>query len=169
MAAPKNASNIEPERYNEVVAHATISDIQLIAAKFDLKPDAVEIARDTWTFQVSDELDDWACDNEKGVLSGTYIYSASCVLGRRRLLNVTCRYLSTFKLSGMCDQDASHHYLMRVGRFSAYPYFRSVFASLTQQSGITLPPLPIISDGPRWVTPRKEPTKARRPKGAVPA
>lgn len=43
-------------------------------------------------------------------------------------------------------------FLKRTGRFAAYPYFRGLFASLTQQSGLMLPPLPVISDGPRWVT-----------------
>jgi len=145
------AAKADPAKYNKVVSHATISDIRLVGLKFDLKPEAVEANDRVWTFSLSDQLDDWTCDNEKGTLSGLYSYSASCLEGRRKLLTVTGRYLSTYKLSDLCDEAASRQFLARVGRFSAYPYFRAMFAALTQQSGVMLPPLPVISDGPRWV------------------
>lgn len=144
-------ANLDPGQYNRVVSHATIREIRLISTKYDLKPDAVEIADRVWTFQRSQQLEDWNCDNEKGKLSGVYAYTASCIEGRRKLLSVTCRYLSIYHLSDLCDEDAGFQFLERVGRFAAYPYFRSIFATLTQQSGIMLPPLPVISDGPRWV------------------
>lgn len=141
----------DAEKYNRVVSHATIRDIRLIGSKFDLKPDAVEANDRVWSFSLSDQLEDWTCDNGKGTLSGLYSYTASCVEGRRKLITVTGRYLSTYKLSDLCDEEAGRTFLARVGRFSAYPYFRAMFASLTQQSGVMLPPLPVISDGPRWV------------------
>lgn len=141
----------DAEKYNQVVSHATIRDIRLVGSKFDLKPDAVEANDRVWSFSLSDQLEDWTCDNEKGTLSGLYSYTASCVEGRRKLITVTGRYLSTYNLSNLCDEDAGRKFLARVGRFSAYPYFRAMFASLTQQSGVMLPPLPVISDGPRWV------------------
>lgn len=153
MTETKHAevTKADPAKYNKVVSHATISDIRLVGSKFDLKPEAVEANDRVWTFSLSDQLEDWTCDNEKGTLSGIYSYSASCVEGRRKLLTVTGRYLSTYKLSDLCDEEASRQFLARVGRFSAYPYFRAMFATLTQQSGVMLPPLPVISDGPRWV------------------
>ena len=142
---------VDPVQYNLVVSHATIREIRLIGSKYDLKPDAVEFAERVWTFQLSHQLEDWDCDNEKGMLSGVYAYTASCLEGRRKLLSVTCRYLSTYRLSDLCDEAAASKFLERVGKFAAYPYFRSIFAMLTQQSGIMLPPLPVMSDGPRWV------------------
>ena len=147
----KDVTKPDPEKYNRVVSHATISDIRLVGSKFDLKPEAVEANDRVWSFSLVDQLEDWTCDNEKGKLTGLYSYTASCVEGRRKLITVTGRYLSTYRLSDLCDKDAGHQFLARVGRFAAYPYFRAMFASLTQQSGVMLPPLPVISDGPRWV------------------
>lgn len=144
-------AKVDPAQFNKVVSHATIREIRLVGTKFDLKPDAVELTGRVWSFNLSDRLEDWTCDNEKGELTGLYGYTASCLEGRRRLLSVTCRYLSTYRLSDLCDEEAGRQFLARVGRFAAYPYFRSVFATLTQQSGVMLPPLPVISDGPRWV------------------
>lgn len=141
----------DAEKYNRLVSHATIRDIRLVGSKFDLKPEAVEANDRVWSFSLSDQLDDWTCDNEKETLSGLYSYTASCMEGRRKLISVTGRYLSTYNLSDLCDEEAGRRFLARVGRFSAYPYFRAMFATLTQQSGVMLPPLPVISDGPRWV------------------
>lgn len=172
-------AKVDPEKYNRIVSHATIRNIRLISTKFDLKPDAVEMADRIWSFQISDQLEDWSCNNEKGTLTGIYSYTASCLEGRRKLISATCRYLSSYRLSDLCDEEAGRQFLTRVGRFAAYPYFRSIFASLTQQSGVMLPPLPVMSDGPRWVrspaevekldahaTPKesKEPPAPRKPK-----
>lgn len=144
-------SEKDKANYNRVVSHATIRDIRLVGSEFTLKPEAAEATDRAWNYSLSDQLEDWTCDNAKGTLSGLYTYKASCVEGRRKLITVTGRYLSTYRLSDLCDEEAGRNFLARVGRFSAYPYFRALFATLTQQSGIMLPPLPVISDGPRWV------------------
>lgn len=166
MTDPKDSSfaKIDPAQYNRVVSHAKIADIRLIGSKFDLKPEAVEMAGRAWTFSLADQLDDWTCDNEKGSLTGLFSYTAACLEGRKRLLTVTGRYLCTYDLSDLCDEQAGHQFLARVGRFAAYPYFRSVFAALTQQSGLLLPPLPVISDGPRWVNSPADVAKLDEPK-----
>ncbi len=159
-------AKVDAESYNRLVSHATVRDIRLLSTKFDLKPDAVELAERVWTFQLADQLEDWTCDNQKAALTGVYSYVASCIEGRRKLLSVTCRYLSTYRLSDLCDEEAGHQFLVRVGRFSAYPYFRSIFATLTQQSGIMLPPLPVISDGPKWVNSPADAAKLTGPERA---
>ncbi|PZQ86638.1 MAG: hypothetical protein DI534_16390 [Leifsonia xyli] len=150
---PKTTAMSEKDaaNYNRVVSHATIRDIRLVGSDFTLKPEAAEATDRAWNYSLSDQLEDWSCDNAKGTLSGLYTYKASCVEGRRKLITATGRYLSTYRLSDLCDEEAGRNFLARVGRFSAYPYFRALFATLTQQSGIMLPPLPVISDGPRWV------------------
>ncbi|KZX85967.1 hypothetical protein A3718_05520 [Erythrobacter sp. HI0019] len=168
-------AKVDPKSYNQVVSHATIADVRLVATKFDLKPDVDIAANPAWQFKLSDQLEDWTCDNEKGELSGIFTYTASCVDGRKKLLTITCRYISVYRLSDLCDEEAGRQFLARVGRFSAYPYFRSIFATLTQQSGMLLPPLPVISDGPRWVNPPTSPGESAaagregRTKNAKPA
>ena len=39
-----------------------------------------------------------------------------------------------------------------------------MFAALTQPSGIMLPPLPVMSDGPRWVNSPADVEKLDKPK-----
>ena len=50
-------------------------------------------------------------------------------------------------------------FVNRVGNFAAYPYFRSHFAEITSQAGITIPPLPVMKEG-KWPI-SKEATEAK--------
>jgi hypothetical protein len=149
-------SKPNPEAYNRLVAYAKIQAIRLVGTRFDIKPETLSTARDDLEYQISNQLIDWCCDNEAQVLNGTWEYTASCVVGRKKLLTITAKYLVTYRLSAICDEEAGHQFLERVGKFAAYPYFRGTFALLTQQSGVMLHPLPVISDQPRWVTPPEQ-------------
>lgn len=165
-AVPKaSADKPDPTKYNEVVSAATIRDIRLVGAKLDFKPEAIDATSQEWNFDVTDQLDSWGCDNQRAQLSGVHSFIASLMVGKRKVLSVECRYLTNFRLTGVCDEDAGRHYVSRVGRMAAYPYFRATFATLTQQSGIALPPLPVLNDGPRWVNapkPEASPSARRR-------
>lgn len=149
----------DPAAYNRVVAHAKVQTIRLINSRYDLKQAALAGTREDWNYNVSSQLLDWHCDNDALVLSGTWEYTATCMQGKRKLLTVIAKYLVGYRLSAVCEAEAGYHFLERVGKFAAYPYFRSTFANLTQQSGIALHPLPIISEQPRWVTPPAEAAK----------
>lgn len=151
--AERQPAKLDPTEYNRLVAHAKVQAIRLVNSRYDIKPAALSGSREDWVYNVSNRLLDWHCDDDALILSGTWEYTATCVDGRRKLLTVTAKYLVTYRLSAECDADAGRQFLERVGRFAAYPYFRSTFAILTQQSGIVLHPLPIISEQPRWVTP----------------
>ena len=146
-------AKLEPKEYNRLVAHAKVQSIRLISSKYDIKPNALGADREDWTYQVSYRLLDWHCNNEELLLSGTWEYTASCLKKNKKMLVVIARYLVTYRLNSVCDQEAGQQFFERVAKFAAYPYFRGTFAMLTQQSGIMLHPLPIISEQPRWVTP----------------
>ena len=141
----------DPATFNTVVAHAKIQSIRLVGTRLVIKPAALSTRRSDWKFEVSDELEDWHCDNDAQSLRGEFGYSAVCMHNRSRIITVKAQYLATFALSAACDDEAARHYLERVGRFMCYPYFRAVFATLTEQSGLLLPPRPIIADQPRLV------------------
>jgi hypothetical protein len=150
----------DPAEYNRLVAHAKVQTIRLINTRYDMKPAALSGTREDWDYSVSYRLLDSHCDNDAHTLTGTWEYTATCVQGKRKLLTVIAKYLVGYRLSDVCDPEAGLHFLERVGKFAAYPYFRSTFATLTQQSGIELHPLPIISEQPRWVTPPEPATKS---------
>lgn len=144
---------LDPQAYNRLVAHARIQAIRLIDSRYTMKPAALANDREDWSYQVSNRLIDCYCDNEQLLLSGTWEYTASCRVGSKQVLKLVAKFLVSYRLSAVCDEVAGKEFFDRVGKFAAYPYFRATFATLTQQSGIALHPLPIISDQPRWVTP----------------
>lgn len=151
--ADRQQAKPDPAEYNRLVAHAKVQAIRLINSRYEVKPKALVGSRDDWVYNVSYRLLDWHCDGKALILTGTWEYTATCTEGRGKVLTVTARYVVSYRLSAECDAEAGRQFLERVGRFAAYPYFRSTFAILTQQSGIVLHPLPIISEQPRWVTP----------------
>lgn len=146
-----STSRPDPVAYNRLVAHATVQGIRLIGTRFDVSPKALSSDRSKWSYRLHDELVASHCDEEALQLRGEYIYEATCISSRSRMVKVTGRYLATFGLSSACAADAGDSYLRNVGRFACYPYFRALFATLTDQCGLLLPPLPIISGQPRLV------------------
>jgi hypothetical protein len=160
---------LDPAAYNRLVSHAKVQTIRLINSRYDVKPAALAESPNDWDYNVSYQLLDWHCDNEALILSGTWGYIATCTKGRRKLLTVTAKYLVAYRLSAICDPDAGRSFLERVGKFAAYPYFRNTFAGFTQQSGIVLHPLPVISEQPRWVTPPSPAQEAASNASALPA
>ena len=153
---------LNPAEYNRLVSHARVQSIRLINTRYDIRPVALSADRDDWKYEVSNRLLDWNCNNDSLLLSGTWEYTASCNLKRKQILKLVAKFLVTYRLSDRCDAEAGRQFIERVARFTAYPYFRGTFAMLTQQSGIALHPLPIISEPPRWVTPPKPDTKPKR-------
>ena len=138
---------LDPAEYNRLVARAKVQTIRLINSRYDMKPAALSGDREDWVYNVSYRLLDWHCDSDDLVLSGTWEYTATCIDGKRKLLKVTCKYLLAYRLSAPCDEEAGRQFLERVGRFAAYPYFRSTFAILTQQGhSHRHPPLARIDD-----------------------
>ena len=148
---PPARERVNPEAFNDLVAHARLQGLRLTGSRFDLKPHALDEDRKHWSYRVSDELLDWHLDCEALQLRGHYSYSAVCIDGRRKPVSLSASYLTTYRLSRSCDEDAALAYLRRVVRFSCYPYFRALFGILTEQSGLQLPPLPVISEQPRFV------------------
>lgn len=142
---------IQPDAYNEVVSHATLQGIRLIHSKFDVKPRALSTDRSKWSYSLNDDLGGSDCDDTELLLRGDFTYNAACIAGRSKLVTAEARYLATFKLSSTCDAQAGEDFLRTVGRFACYPYFRALFAAMTDQCGLLLPPLPVISTPPRVV------------------
>lgn len=157
----EDAKKLDPAAYNRLVSMARLQNIRLIDTRYDMKPTALQGERDAWSYRVSSRLIDWDCNNDDLLLSGTWDFNASCVYQKKQILKLSSKFLVTYRLSDVCDPEAGREFFERVGKFSAYPYFRSTFAMLTQQSGIVLHPLPVMSEQPRWVTP-PEPKQAKK-------
>lgn len=144
-------TKVDPKPFNQLVARASIKRIRLIGTKFDLRPSALSEDKERWSYRVSDNPGDWHLDCDAELLRGEFTYTAACTEGRNKPVSLVATYLATWAVKGECEEAAAQAYLARVGRFACYPYFRALFAILTEQSGLQLPPLPVISEGPRFI------------------
>ena len=87
-------------------------------------------------------------DRDRGLILGKYEWAVQVKHGRRNALKLVAEYLLVFGGLKACtsDEDYVALYFDKIARFASYPYFRSHFAMCTANSGITLPPLPTLTE-----------------------
>lgn len=152
--AKKAATTISrgaPEDYNAVAARAQLRGVKLASTSFDLKPEALGSDPNEWSYAIKSEMADCEYFADSGHLYCVYRFTAVCRKGRTRMLGVDSSYIVTFHVDGPCNTGSARAYAAILGRVAAYPHYRSLFATLSSQAGIMLPPLPIMSEQPRRV------------------
>lgn len=137
--------------YNSVVERALLRSIRLTECRFDMKPEALDADLAVWQKDIRGDVEEVFFDRDNGRLAGFFVFEAILRFRRKRVLVVSAKYLVTYKVSGEIETDIGELFVERVGRVVAYPYFRSVVATLAAQAGLQMPPLPIISLAPRTV------------------
>lgn len=117
-----------------------------------MKPEALQTDSGSWRKDISGEVVETFADPELNYLAGSFAFEVVCRHKRKRILSATARYLVSYKTDGVFNIETGTLFVERVGRVVAYPYFRTVVASLASQAGLQMPPLPIISLAPRTVS-----------------
>lgn len=140
-----------PAEYNNVASSAQLRGIKLVSSAFDLKPEALGSDQSDWAFSIKSEMTDCEFFPDSGHLYCVYRYVASCKRARTRLVSTDASYIITFHVDGACNSESARAYAAILGRVAAYPHFRALFATVTNQAGLMLPPLPIMSEQPRRV------------------
>lgn len=151
----KVVAPVSPEAYNEVVAKAQIVDLRLVSSSLEVQPKGLDGNRKGWAMSVGDELSEWALEKESGRLWGRVAFRASCRDGDETPIEVRGEYLVGYSIDGDADRLAARTFLKRVARFACYPYFRTLFASLTGQANLVFSPLPVLKEPARRLPPRK--------------
>ncbi|MGA9580438.1 MAG: hypothetical protein WBR13_00535 [Allosphingosinicella sp.] len=137
--------------YNSVVERALLRSIRLTECRFDMKPEALEADLSAWPRDIRGDVEEVFFDRDNDKLAGIFIFEVVLRFRRKRVLIASAKYLVTYGVSGDIQTDIGELFVERVGRVVAYPYFRSVVATLAAQAGLQMPPLPIISLAPRTV------------------
>ncbi|WP_304280173.1 hypothetical protein [Caulobacter segnis] len=147
------------EAYANVVGAAEIDFVRLVKSEFEASPEAAARDQSKWKREFLFELVDHLYNRDLGRLHGFIQADAFCKLGRKKIISVKCRYIVSYRISGQPDNDAAFAFVQRMGKFSAYPYFRSHFSHVTSEAGLMLPPLPIMKDHPQrvWAAPTEAP------------
>ena len=145
------------EEYNKVVDQIEISAINLTSLDFDIKPSFFELFDDKKTkfsFDVgflnieTPEFDGLNSEVVEDVLSNfasAQLYANVFMKnGRKTLFSLKAEYLLIYTNIAGCEPQAVEAFIERVGRFTCYPYFRSLFSTIDGCAGTRMPPLPVL-------------------------
>ena len=149
-AAPAEPK-VSTSDYSEAVEAATINNIRLIKSEFVVEPEGLGRDKSQWKQSYDFQVRDTRFDGTRNLLTALVVGDASCKVGRKRIVGLKARYLVAYTVSGSPTEAAALSFVRRVAGFADYPYFRSHFAEVCSQSGIVLPPLPIMKEPKRQI------------------
>jgi len=151
------------EVYAQAVDSAHMRNIRLLKSDFLIEPESISGDRKAWKNGVGCRMSSSSYNQERKVLTALITANAYSKVGRKKIVSLKCEYAVAYDIQGAPDEAAVHRFAERVGTFAAYPYFRAHFATITAQAGISMPPLPVLKEGPR-VIPRASVREAAKPR-----
>lgn len=143
------SEEFDPDQYAAVAKAARLRQLSLIDSAFNVKPECyAALSRDDDELQhgFGGECSSFAYDAENGSLFGVFEWVAEIKLGRKKALKVSANYMLIYTELEVLPEEYVRLYFEKIGKFSSYPYFRSHFAMHTAAAGLTLPPLPSLTD-----------------------
>jgi hypothetical protein len=144
-----HSENFDQDKYSAVARSARLYDVALTKQNFEVKLAVMRSSANGDTplkhsFKGSPE--GWSIDEATGLMVGRYLWKAGIVVGRAKGLALTAEYLLIYRGLAGQDKDYARLYFEKLGRFTSYPYFRMLFSSCAGNAGLTLPPLPSLTD-----------------------
>jgi hypothetical protein len=148
-----HAASAEKERardeYNAVVASAQLGDIKMIRLKFDIKPKFFQvIVQDdptpTPSSQFDSKFENLSYNPDDGFLGAQIFWSARMMQGRSKLFSIDALYVITYEDVAKVGEEHAFAFIKRVGKFATYPYYRALVSRISAESGLNLPPLPVL-------------------------
>ncbi len=144
-----SSGDFDASVYQKVAWSAQLHDIGLIKSTFEMKPECLPI------FTEEPELlkhsfggycKSFHIDEKAGLLSGIFSWEVSIKYKRIKAVKLSCQYMLVY--SGLIDHPEKYVrlYFEKLGKFTSYPYFRTLFSVQSQAAGIMLPPLPSLTD-----------------------
>jgi hypothetical protein len=142
--------------YSAAVDAAQLGQIRLVKSEFRIEPESLDGGRGGTKNSFGFQFTSSAYDAEKSIATAFFSGSVEIKSGRKRVLSLKCAYVVAYHIFGEPSEEAVKQFVERVGKFAAYPYFRSHFADVASQAGLIMPPLPVLKDARRPI-PATEP------------
>ena len=89
-------------------------------------------------------LDQFSFNTESGNALGIFDCTLSSSIDDKETLCASAKYLIVYSGLDGHPEATVKALLQTVGRIAVYPYFRSLVANLSWNSGANLPPLPVL-------------------------
>jgi hypothetical protein len=130
------------ENYDKVVARAHLRTVRLSNVTFKVNDRLGKQASLFYQVAVSEPT----FDQDNGVATIKLRCEAGVRAGKQRLVDCKAIFVVVYEGLEGCDQNAVGRFISRVGKFTGYPYFRSLFAVLTWEAQTAMPPLPVLKE-----------------------
>ena len=130
--------------YNDVAMSAQLAGINMLTCGFDMKPEFLDHQHEA-KLSYGSEVVSCGIDEETQTVAALFRYEVKGSLARRSLLKCVAEYVVIYSIPNEAPQAAARGFCRNVGRFAAYPYFRTQVAQLFWAAGVVLPPLPAIA------------------------
>lgn len=119
-------------------------DVRLVESQFKMRPQALQVDQSKWKFGYACQAGETVFTPDTGRLSGWVHATAYAKEGKAKVISLNAKYLILYQINGQSDEDTAKRFMDAVGGVSVYAYFRSLFADLTSQGGVRVPPLPVM-------------------------
>jgi hypothetical protein len=138
----------EQKAYSKVSLSARLQDIKLIGSSYFVRPEIFVVSTDLekMDLRFSGECEHYSFDEDEGICFGHFLWTALIKSGRKSCLKLKAEYLLLYSNLEGCDANHVNFFFKKVGRFATYPYFRSHFSHHTSETGIAMPPLPVLQE-----------------------
>lgn len=137
--------------YNAVVADSVLADLRLTESRFKVQKSYLAVRsreremRKSLTKRAFDtELLSPFYSAEKGILAGDFRWTVDVRKGKQKLVSVTATYSIIYKNVPKVEDEHAQAFLLKVGRFATYPYFRALVSRLSAEANADLPILPVL-------------------------
>lgn len=148
IISPSDLKRERLERYNHVVSVAQLRSVQMTSTSFKVNPDFFSDDKNRkLSYTVKKGGKHFSASNAIAMIFISFEVDSKS--GRKKSLHCKAEYAVTYDGLLDCDEEAVFAFLDRVGPFTCYPYFRSLFASLDWAATTGLPPLPVHKEPPR--------------------
>lgn len=149
-AKAQSLSDARRENYNKVAGCAELLQIMLIASEFKMSPaffaarSEEKDSKKKLSYYNEYSVEGLDFDSDEGVASMTIRFSVRATKDRKNLLSIKNTYIVVYGEMEGCEDGAVSAFMQRIGRFAAYPYFRTHVSQLSWESGANLPILPTV-------------------------
>jgi hypothetical protein len=130
--------------YNLVAKGAKLEAINLFCTRFDINPELLAEERN-WKLNYGRKILSCQFSEEQSSVVAVFQYYVIAKFGRKRALSCSADYGVFYETPDGATTAGAVGFCRNVGTFAAYPYFRALFAQLSGEAGLSLPPLPAIA------------------------
>jgi hypothetical protein len=132
------------DKYNETVQRAELRHVLLISSSFEMDPNYFEKAEEERSLQRGEDVKSFTLTEDGCGAAAEVEFYAKAAAEDEVLFSIVCKYVVYFSFDEPVEQETAQKVILRVGRFTAYPFFRQHVAQISWESGLDIPMLPII-------------------------